>query len=167
MDPTAQTIIEQLKMSPHPEGGYFVETWRSEEMYDLPGQGARNLGTGIYFLIPHGQLSRFHRLKADEIWHFYQGDPITVVTLNSKQGLKQNLVGPIGLDHGMPQLIIPQGTWFGAIHESPPEQGYTLVGCTVSPGFEFKDFELATRDKLMAKFAGGDDKVKEWIKKLT
>lgn len=160
-------IIEQLKMSPHPEGGYFVETWRARDICDVPGHGVRNLGTGIYFLMPHGQMSRFHRLRADELWHFYQGDPITVVTLSAEHGLQRNLVGPLGLDHALPQLIIPEGTWFGALHETPPTHGYTLVGCTVSPGFDFKDFELATREQLVAQFSGRDETVKKWIKQLT
>lgn len=167
MDPKAKKIIEQLKMSPHPEGGYFVETWRSKESFELQRHQQRHLGTCIYFMMPHGHMSRFHRLRADEIWHFYQGDPITVVLLDEQMGLTQNLVGPIGDDDAVPQLIIPKGSWFGALHLTPPKHGYTLVGCTVSPGFEFEDFELAKRSELLSQFSEGSANIQKWINLLT
>ena len=167
LNKTAFELTRHLNMTPHPEGGYFVETWRSAEFCQLPTLGRRNLGTSIYFLMPHGQVSKFHRLTADEIWHFYQGDPITVLTLDPERGLQKHLVGAIGTAHAAPQLIIPKGTWFGALHEDTGSQGYTLVGCTVSPGFEFQDFELAKRQQLLAEYGAQDSKTKAFICDLT
>ena len=97
----------------------------------------------------------------------YQGDPITVLTLNPELGLQKHLVGPIGTAHAAPQLMIPKGTWFGALHEDTGSQGYTLVGCTVSPGFEFQDFELADRQQLLAEYGAQDSKTKAFICDLT
>lgn len=167
LNQAAFELTRRLNMTAHPEGGYFVETWRSVEACQLPTLGRRNLGTCIYFLMPYGQVSKFHRLTADEIWHFYQGDPITVLTLDPDRGLQKHLVGPIGTAHAAPQLVIPQGTWFGALHEETGRHGYTLVGCTVSPGFEFQDFELAKREQLLAEYAAQDSRTKNFIRDLT
>ncbi len=157
-------IVSRLKMTPHPEGGYFVETWRSEESTNIKNRGTRQLGTSIYFLMPYGQTSKFHRLTSDEIWHFHQGDEISVVLLQSDGSLEKKVVGPVGSGNSLPQVVIPKNTWFGAIHEGQPHHGYTLVGCTVSPGFEFSDFELAKRDDLLKDFSQTNH---DWIDKLT
>jgi len=167
LNESAAELVAKLKMDRHPEGGYFVETWRSTEACEVPERGHRNLGTSIYFLMPHGQVSKFHRLTADEIWHFYQGDPIAVLTLDHQRGLNKHIVGPIGRFGATPQLIIPKGTWFGAMHEGLGTEGFTLVGCTVSPGFEFQDFELANREKLLAHYANADSQTKNYITRLT
>jgi predicted cupin superfamily sugar epimerase len=160
-------IVSKLEMSQHPEGGFFVETWRSAESTNISGRGLRHLGTSIYFLMPHGKVSKFHRLSSDEIWHFHQGDEISVILLHSNGTIEKRIVGPIGQKNAIPQAIIPKNTWFGATHEQPPCHGYTLVGCTVSPGFEFSDFELGDRKSLLEEFSRAHQSTRDWIEKLT
>ena len=165
--PSHQDIIATLKMTPHPEGGFYSETYRCRESVNLDRQGQRSLGTSIYFLLSRGDISHFHRLSSDEIWHFHQGDSITVVMIKPNGSIEKAVVGPVGSGDARPQVIIPKGTWFGAIHEGEPVQGYTLVGCAVTPGFDFSDFEMATRTILLAEFSGLSFQTTDWILKLT
>lgn len=160
-------IVARLNMTAHPEGGYFTETYRSAETMDLRDRGRRAWGTSIYFLMPRGQISKLHRLTSDEIWHYHQGDTITVLIITSNGQLQKHLVGPIQSGEERPQVIIPKGSWFGAIHEGQPHNGYTLVGCTVSPGFDFADFELAKRESLLKAFPKASSETREWILKLS
>jgi predicted cupin superfamily sugar epimerase len=160
-------VISSLQMIPHPEGGYYAETYRASERGQFTDRGLRSAGTSIYFLMPRGDVSKFHRLASDEIWHFHQGDPITVVTISTQGTIRRDVVGPVGLGEAKPQVIIPKNTWFGAMHEGPTNHGYTLVGCTVSPGFEFTDFELASKKELMKSFADASPETHEWISRLS
>jgi predicted cupin superfamily sugar epimerase len=160
-------VISSLKMKPHPEGGFYSETYRCNDSVTLDKMGHRSLGTSIYFLLPTGEVSLFHRLASDEIWHFHQGDSITVVMLKANGSIEKAVVGPVGTSYARPQVIIPKGTWFGAIHESEQTHEYTLVGCTVSPGFEFADFEMATRTGLLEEFKGARSQTIDFILKLT
>lgn len=130
---TADEIVAELGLSPHPEGGHYRQTFATE------GAG-RALSTCIYFLIRAGERSHWHRVDADEIWHFYRGAPLTLRTTPTDSGpLGVHLLGPeLGPDRG-PQAIVPAGHWQSA--ESTGD--YTLVGCTVSPGFDFAGFDLA------------------------
>ncbi len=149
----AADYIRELDLQPHPEGGYFRETYRSGEKVagsGLPARygGERAVSTGIYFLLTGDTFSAFHRLRSDEIWHFYAGDPVRVHLLHGNHQHEEVVVGP-QLERGQTfQLVIPAGCWFAARVEKP--DGFTLVGCTVAPGFDFADFELAEREQLAA-----------------
>lgn len=126
----AREIIEALEMQPHPEGGWFKETWRETSQ-------PRATGTAIYFLLEAGQRSHWHRVDSAEIWHWYAGAPLTVLVHEDK-----TVAHPLGPDipaGERPQVIVPAGAWQST--EAP--KGWGLVGCTVSPGFEFDHFELA------------------------
>ena len=140
-----EPLIAAHRLTPHPEGGYFRETYRSEAK--LPGT-TRSLSTAIYYLLPAGQRSLLHRIGADEVWHFYLGDPLLVVELQPRGPAKLTRLGRGQGEHL--QHVVPAGTWFGAI----PAMGsaYSFMGCTVSPGFEFSDFEIGARAKLLAAF---------------
>lgn len=153
-----EQLIADYQLAPHPEGGYFKETYRAATT--LAGTG-RSLSTAIYYLLPQGQRSLLHRIGADEVWHFYVGDPLLVVEL---QPGAQAKVTRLGRDHGRGerlQHVVPAGTWFGAL--PAPGSAFSLVGCTVSPGFEFSDFELARRDVLLPQFPDARD----WVEQLT
>lgn len=146
------TLIEKLDLQPHPEGGYFRETYRSSGQIDstnLPMDisGTRNYATCIYFLLTSDNFSAFHKIKQDEIWHFYNGAPISLHILDQKGGYQKHLVGA-NLENGeMPQVVVKAGDWFSSEVESM--NTYALAGCTVSPGFDFKDFEMASREALI------------------
>ena len=132
----AEEIIETLGLEPHPEGGYFAETWRHE-----PASGGRGSGTAIFYLLKEGQSSGWHRIDATEIWHFYAGAPLELqLQLQSpERGHQSHRLGP-NLEQGeRPQLIVHPGVWQSA----RPCGEWTLAGCTVSPAFLFEGFELA------------------------
>lgn len=144
-----EKMVKKLDLKPHPEGGFYRETYRSEEVIEASKGGSRNLCTGIFFLLTAGNFSAFHRIKSDEMWHFYAGDPLSVHVLQNGEYRKLS-IGPVQLEGYCPQGLVPGGAWFA----SEVEEGgsYSLVGCTVSPGFDFKDFELARRMELCADF---------------
>jgi uncharacterized protein len=133
---TAQEIIALLGMQPHPEGGHFVETFR-----DTPAAGGRAYSTGIYFLLGAGEFSHWHKVDASEMWHWYAGAPLALHI--SDDGIKQathRLGGDIVAGE-RPQAVVPPRVWQAA--ESLGD--WTLVGCTVAPGFEFSGFEMAPK----------------------
>ena len=136
-DPEVNRVIEALGLAPHPEGGYYRETYRSSS-------------TGIYFLLPAGEFSAFHRLhRSDEIWHHYAGDPVELHTIGPDGEHRITLLGP-GLERGeRPQAIVPAGTLQAAAVSG---DRFALCGCTVTPAFEFADFAMPTRDDLIAAF---------------
>ena len=132
---TADDIIKKLGLDPHPEGGHYRQTWAAD------GTG-RPSGTCIYFLLKAGEKSHWHRVDAAEIWHFYAGAPLTLWIAASEAGPAiRHELGP-DLTKGAPQIIVAPHHWQAA--ESNGE--WTLVGCTVSPGFQFEGFELAQSD---------------------
>lgn len=155
MNMTAKDWIEHLGMLPHPEGGYYKETYKSEEVIPLEGlpdrfSGSRSMGTAIYFLLDGKNFSAFHRLKADEVWHFYDGSSLLIHQINSegtysKQALGKNIKGG-----DIPQAVVPAGTWFAA--ELVDTSSFALVGCTMAPGFDFEDFEMPSRVDMQAMF---------------
>ena len=151
---SAEYWIEKLEMIKHPEGGYFKETYRSDESIDaghLPGryEGSRSFGTSIYFLLTTESVSNFHRLQSDEIWHFHQGGVAKIHFITEEGQYYSKDIGP-DLEKGQSlQVIIPRNTWFAA---EVIEEHYILVGCTVSPGFEFEDFELAEGKNLKGQY---------------
>jgi uncharacterized protein len=147
--------ISQLGMSPHPEGGYFAETYRAAERIAgeaLPPRfGAeRSLGTAIYFLLESHHRSAFHRIQSDEIWHFYAGASVQIFYIQDDQ-LHTIHLGNDPSQGQVFQAIVPAGCWFGALPSTSAE-GYSLVGCTVAPGFDFADFELADMPQLIAQY---------------
>jgi hypothetical protein len=134
--PSARSIIATLGLQPHPEGGHYVETWRAEAAFD-----ARPAGTAIYYLLQRGERSHWHRVDAAEIWHYYAGDPLALATAppSGAEPATRQVLGPDLGSGQRPQITVPAGAWQAA--ESLGE--WTLVGCTVSPGFSFEGFELA------------------------
>lgn len=161
-----QKIINTLNLKPHPEGGYFTETYRSvgeikQDSLDTNYQGKRNFSTCIYFLLTSNKFSAFHRIKQDEIWHFYDGAPIKIYVISESGNLSTQLIGRNFDKEEVPQFVVPGGCWFAA--EVINENNYSLVGCTVSPGFSFDDFELKPRKELISLFPN----LEETITKLT
>lgn len=146
--------IRALGMQPHREGGHFRETWRSPESVAvgaLPERfdGPRALGTAIYYLLRTSEHSCLHRLRADEVWHLYDGGPLQLHVLTPEGEYRRTLLG-LDLAAGeSPQVVVPHGCWFGA--ETPEGVNYALAGCTVHPGFEYEDHELGVRDELLAR----------------
>ena len=143
----------RFSLQPHPEGGFYAETYRSELRVSTPF-GERSASTAINFLITPEAVSRMHRLKADECWHFYLGGPMQVVELHPDgEPAKRLTVTTLGSDvlaGQCVQHIVRANTWFGSL---PCEgSGYSFVGCTVAPGFEFVDFELGSRASLLAEY---------------
>lgn len=131
---TSELLIKQLRLLPHPEGGWYRQTWISEDGAPRPS------GTCIYFLLETGQRSHWHRVDAAEIWHFYCGTPLILALSETSQGPATEIT--LGTDFAagqVPQVIVPTGHWQAA---SAPD-GWALVGCTVSPAFQFDGFELA------------------------
>ena len=155
MQERIQLLKEKLDLQPHPEGGFYKETYRSEGIIEnqaLPEsyQGDRNYSTCIYFMLISGNFSAFHRIHQDEIWHFYEGSPVELHTLSEQGEHKQHIIGSDVLEGEVPQLVVPGGHWFASKVIHPDH--YSLVGCTVSPGFDFSDFELAVRSELTKTF---------------
>ena len=129
----AEAIIRALGLEPHPEGGWFRETWREPT-------APRGHGTAIYFLLREGERSHWHRVDADELWHHYAGAPLELATSRDAAGPIERAVLGTALDEGQrPQLLVPAGAWQAARSLGT----FTLVGCTVSPAFVFEGFELA------------------------
>ncbi len=156
----AEYWIEKLALQAHPEGGYFREMYRAGESIPadaLPARYAsgRAFGTSIYFLLRHEAFSAFHRLQSDEGWHFYTGQAVTVHILSPAGQLQSHRMGPAFEAGECFQLHIPANHWFAAEVDEPG--GYCLVGCTVAPGFDFADFELAAGEKLAGQFPAHAD----------
>ena len=142
----AEDIINKLEMLPHPEGGYYKETYRSEEQTINKEGNKRNTSTAIYFLLENNNISRFHRIKSDELWFFHQGNAIEIVSIKNNKLVSITLGNDI--DKGeVPQAVIPSNTWFGSSVKDG--SGFGLVSCTVAPGFDFADFEMAKQDELL------------------
>ncbi len=154
--------IEKLNLQAHPEGGFFAETYRSEIRCENPApdiQGIRNFATGIYFLMEKENFSAFHRIKSDEMWHFYSGDPLEILYFDEKAELHSILLGNSPENGEVFQAVVPAGLWFA----SRPLKGgeFSLVGCTVSPGFDFQDFEMASRAQLVSEFPNHQKTIEE------
>lgn len=135
----AADIIRRLDLLPHPEGGYYRETFRSALVLDLPDGRHRPAATAIYFLLPAGTWSGWHRVASDEVWHHYAGGALRLHLLGR---------GTVRLDDDEPQQVVPAGVWQAA----EPERDAVLCGCTVAPGFDFADFELGTAERLLAEY---------------
>ena len=142
----AAQLIKKLGLHKHPEGGYFRQTYRSDTMANIEGfEGPRNISTAIYYMLADEQISAFHRLGSDEVWHHYAGGSITLYALD-KDGKLSKI--KIGRGRGeMQQAVMKAGTWFAAALNG--KKSYCLLGCTTSPGFDHRDWELAKRDDLV------------------
>ncbi|MCD6010530.1 MAG: hypothetical protein K0Q79_392 [Flavipsychrobacter sp.] len=143
---------EKLQLTSHIEGGAFKETYRAplvlpQDALTTEHKGDRAAATGIYFLLEYGEFSAFHRIASDEMWHFYDGVTLAIYEIKSDGTLIRHLLGTDLESGALPQLVIHAGSWFASRVET--EGGFTLCGCTVAPGFDFADFELANRDELV------------------
>ena len=151
----AQYFVDHLGLLPHPEGGFYKETYRCTEVVSsscLPSRFGdnRSVSTAIYFLLRKGEFSAFHRIKSDECWHFYAGDALRIHVIDAKGNYSFIKLGA-KLDEGQVlQAVVPAGSWFAS--EPEPASSFALVGCTVAPGFDFADFELATVQQLATTF---------------
>ena len=151
----AQYYITHLRLEPHPEGGYFKETYRCAE--NIPAgaiptrfSGFRSFSTSIYYLLERGDFSAFHRIKSDECWHFYAGQTL-LIQIIGEDGIYSCI--PLGSDIEAGetfQFTVPAGAWFAVEPKSNCE--FALAGCTVSPGFDFADFEMADKEMMLATF---------------
>lgn len=149
---TPEYFIEKLQLAPHVEGGYYREIYNDTsnrigiEDYD----GKRSLSTTIYYLLKLGQVSKFHKLKSNEIWFYHYGSPLTIHMIDT-EGKYSKVVLGLNIEKGeLPQLIVPANTIFGA--EVVEGGTFTLVSCMVSPGFDFKDFQMYSRDELINEY---------------
>jgi predicted cupin superfamily sugar epimerase len=150
----AENLIDKLALNPHPEGGWYKEIYRSKDLIKtnhLPERFSEDhvVSTSIYYLLQNYDFSAFHRIKSDEIWHFYLGSPVKLYIL--KDGIQELVMLGDNVESGhVFQAVVPYGCWFAA-EVSVPES-FALVGCTVSPGFDFRDFELASLADLQADY---------------
>ena len=145
----ARQIIELLGLSPHPEGGFYRETFRSDQVLTLTDR-KRNTSTAIYFLLPSGVFSAFHVIRgADEVWHHYAGDAAEIHTIAHDGGHRIEVLGSDMQNGERPQIVVPAGTLQAAV---PRGMHFALCGCTVSPGFDFADFEMPGRAVLLGRF---------------
>jgi len=153
-------IIDKLKLIPHPEGGFYSETYRSDYTILNEQKETRHVCTAIYYLLEDEDKSLFHRIQSDELWFFHLGQPLEIISIQGDQ-LTTNILG-IDMDKGeCPQVRIPANTWFAARVKNA--KGFSLVSCTVSPGFDFADFVLAKREALVQQFPH----LKDIIEKFT
>jgi uncharacterized protein len=153
--PTIDELVRRLDLVRHPEGGWYRETYRSGELVAanaLPERfgGLRSFCTSIYFLLEKGDFSALHRIKSDEIWHFHTGTALTVHALTSQGEHVELKLGSNPAAGESFQIVVASGCWFGAEVTGPGE--YSLVGCTVSPGFDFSDFQLGNRSDLYQEY---------------
>ncbi|MBN2716949.1 MAG: cupin domain-containing protein [Deltaproteobacteria bacterium] len=151
----AQYWIEQLNLTAHPEGGYYRETYRSDLQIprfgpEAPFSGNRNASTAIYFLLAGMQCSAFHRIRSDELWHFHTGSTIIVHMIDTSGTLTSCRLGAQIEAGDAFQVIVPAGFWFAA--EIADKASFGLCSCTVAPGFDFDDFELADANQLAEQY---------------
>lgn len=163
---TINDIIKKFDLSQHPEGGYFKETYRSSgtiknENLNPEFIGDRNYSTGIYFLLTSDSFSAFHKINQDEMWHFYLGTTLKLHMISPEGKYSYVLIGNDILNNEVPQFVVPAQYWFAA--EVIQENSYAFTGCTVAPGFDFKDFVLPERKELIQLFP----QHKEVITRLT
>ena len=155
-----RAIIERLGLEPHPERGYYRQTYRARQaLHSDAHGGTRAASTAIYFLVTASEPdTHLHRLRSDEVFHLYDGGPLDIVRLFAGGAWDVARLG-MDLDAGeRPQIVIPAGTWFGTMLD--PGASHCLAGCTVAPGFEFADFELAKGPELEARYPGAADRIR-------
>lgn len=150
---TAQTYINNYNLQQHPEGGWYIETYKSKELVPPMGlpkrfDGERPFSTAIYFLLEQGNFSAFHRIKSDECWHFYAGGSLLVYIITPEGSLEIVRLGNNPEKEEVFQYVVPANCWFASIPDINTD--FSFVGCTVSPGFDFRDFELAYSSNLIS-----------------
>ena len=162
MHADARAVLDALELQPHPEGGFFRETFRSPERLDAVRDGkSRAASTAIYFLLPAGAISAWHRVRSDEVWHFYAGDALELHTLDPEGRAEHHVLG-VDLARGeRPQAVVPAGVLQAA--RSLGDR-FTLCGCTVAPGFDFADFEMPSRGELLARFPQHEEIVRRFTR---
>ena len=157
-------LIQKYNLQPHPEGGWYKQTYKSKERIDadaLPERFGekRAFSTAIYFLLEKGNFSAFHRIRSDECWHFYAGDPLVIYIIEQNGELKIISLGnDLEKGHSF-QYVVPANCWFAS--RPAPGSEHCFVGCTVSPGFEFEDFELADQTELSVMYPQHKSIIKE------
>ncbi|MEM9599285.1 MAG: cupin domain-containing protein [Acidobacteriota bacterium] len=164
---TAEALVRRLNLVPHPEGGFYRETYRSAAEIPADALGAaadvagpRVQGTAIYYLLTPGTFSELHRLSFDEVWHHYLGDAVEQLQLDPATGAGGWVVYGKDLAAGqVPQGLAPRGVWQGARLVADGEHGFALLGCTMAPGFDFADYEAGRRDDLAAAFPRWKDPI--------
>ncbi len=163
---SAEYWITHLELEPHPEGGYYKEAYKSKCIITkdcLPGfSGDRSIATAIYYLLSNEDISLFHSIKSDEIWHFYYGSPLIIHVLHIDGAYEKIKLGT-SIDEGeVIQCVVPAQSWFSA--EVAHSSSFGLVGCTVSPGFDFRDFTLAHAHELIKLFPQHEKLIKKFTK---
>lgn len=157
---SADYWIKHLHLQPHPEGGYFRETYRSDEQITgLPSRfsGPRSFSTAIYFLLEGPHFSALHRIKSDEVWHFYAGTAVIIYVINPQGILSVIRLGNNPDKGDVLQAVVKRGDWFGAM--TVEATSYSLMGCTVAPGFDFADFEMGKKEELQGMFPQHTDTI--------
>ena len=141
-------LVKTLGLTPHPEGGFYRETWRASVSVET-SRGRRSVATGIYYLLPRGTFAAWHRVTSDELWHFYDGQALTLYLLDERQGRMETVVLGRDVTRGeRPQVLVPAGV----LQAARPQGEYTLCGCTVAPGFDFADWEMPPGETLAARY---------------
>jgi uncharacterized protein len=160
--PSVADLIQRYNLQPHPEGGFFRESYRSSGLIPhaaLPSGfgGDRSYATAIYYLLLQGSKSSWHRIQSDETWHFYLGGSMTILQLSPEGQMTLIRLGSNIMHGETVQYTVPAGYWFGAFPDS--ETAYSFVGCTVAPGFDFSDFTLVETEKLITQFPHAKDEI--------
>lgn len=154
----AKDLIEKLQLIPHPEGGYYKQTYRSTIEVSVEGN-MRHMCTSIYYLLEDDNISHFHRIKSEELWFFHMGEALEIVILDTHN--PRTIILGNEIDKGeVPQAFIPANTWFGSRVKN--RKGFTLVSCTVAPGFDFADFELAKKHDLLTLYPQLEELIKQF-----
>lgn len=163
---SASQLITQFGLQPHPEGGFYLQTYCSKEVIAataLPARfsGDRYFSTAIYFLLEGKQFSAFHRIKSDEIWHFYTGNALHIYVLHPDGKGELLKLGNDPVNGYSFQQMVPAGCWFAS--KPINENGFSFAGCTVAPGFDFTDFEMGKTEQLLKQYPQHE----EWIRLLS
>ncbi|MBZ4419101.1 cupin domain-containing protein [Myxococcus sp. RHSTA-1-4] len=140
-------LVRRLGLVPHPEGGFYKETYRAALAVETP-RGTRSAGTAIYYLLPRGAFAAWHRVTSDEVWHFYDGHPLELLLVGEDGRLEKVVMGRDVTKGEQPQVVVRAGVLQAAV----PRGEFTLVGCTVSPGFDFADWEMPSAESLVAMY---------------
>jgi len=164
----AQKYIKKLKLLPHPEGGYFKEIYRAEGIISQPNlpmrfSGGRAYSTAIYYLLESGDFSSLHRLASDEQWFHVDGSVLTIHSIDPSGNYTKYHIGKDFEAGEFPHAVVPHGNWFGGTVDDA--NSFSLVGCVVSPGFDFSDFELAKKSQLMIQFPQHKDLIERLTRK--
>jgi predicted cupin superfamily sugar epimerase len=151
---TVNSLVEDLKLLPHPEGGFYREMYRSPTIVNADGLVQKSAYTSIYYLLSGNDFSSWHRIKSDETWYFHSGCDVIIYSFSENKALQTI---QLGLDAKCLQATIPANTWFAA--KPMDETSFSLVSCAVGPGFEFNDFEIGNRNALLAEFGGSTQNI--------